>query len=285
MNHESKVVSAKIENYAEKLERLHATLELISRDFGAKNPLANSKKADPELLAKAEKISARAPQLARMKKFLIELPSESEFDRLRFLQNLVYQNLSFPEIFERPELVDAVALQAFENYHCEYSKKYLDLFASREKSIEQWAKKEKIVAQKLFTLESLDEVKKLGEKLSPNLATELTELGKRHRPIGIKIIELRKILRIEPTIAGITFFAPLPDFEFAEFERRLDLALDRKFEIIREKSVLAVLKNSKNESVKKLTELIALAELEKIVKLFTPKSAPKITAELIQNLI
>jgi hypothetical protein len=267
------------------LERLHTTLELLSRDFGTTNPLTDSKKVDPELIAKAEKVSARAPQIARMKRFLVNLPADPDFDRLRFLQSLVVQNLSFPKIFERPELVDAVALQAFENYHLEYSQKYLDLLANREKSIENWEKKRKIIAQKLFTLESLDTVKKLGEKLALNLSAEFAELETRNRPLGVKIVDLRKILRIEPTVAGITFFTPLPDREFSDFEKRLDGALARKFEIIREKSVLAVLRNSKNESVKKLTELIALADLEKIVRLFTPKSAEKITSELSKNLL
>jgi hypothetical protein len=196
------------------------------------------------------------------------------------LQNLVVQNLPFPKIFERPELVDSVALQAFENYHLEYSKKYLVLIEDREKAIAIWQKQKKEIEQKVFTLESLDQIKKLGKPVSKKLRTELNNLEKRHLPLGIKIIEVRKILRIEPIIAGITFFTPLPDFEFENFSDRVDLALESKFSKIRDESILAVLKSTKDEGVKKLTKLIVLADLSKIVKIFTSRSSPKIITEL-----
>ncbi|MFA6458513.1 MAG: hypothetical protein WCV72_03970 [Patescibacteria group bacterium] len=277
-------IAAELENYEQKLARLHSTLELISRDFGAPNPFTKTKKIDATRLQKAEQLAARAPQLARMKRFLIDLPAEPEFDRLRFLQNLVMQNLPFPEVFERPELVDAIALQAFENYHAEYSKKYLIFIEDRERAITVWQKQQKELEQKVFTLAALDQVKKLGRPVAQNLAAELAGVEKRHAPLGIKIIELRKILRIEPVIAGITFFTPLPDREFADFTERVDAALEQKFAKIRDESTLAVLKNTDDASVKKLTKLIALADLAKIVRIFTLRTAPKITAELTQLL-
>jgi hypothetical protein len=291
---DTQALNKQLDSYADKLSQITNTLSLVSSDFDTANPFAKKLAAlrkkrvfsqeDETTFNKAERVAARAPILARIKRFMVRFPEEKRFDKLRFMQDLVKQNLPFPEVFEKPELVDAVALQAFENYRSEYAKLYLDLLEEREKAVASFMKQLPELKQKLFTLASLDKVKKLGKPLAPDFEAELADIRKRYQSISLKLPELRKILSLEPTINGITFFAASPTLEFESFVARLEAALGSKLLAIKEKSILKILSNSKEASVKKLVSLLSLTSLEKITKLFTPVTAPRIIAEFTKLL-
>ncbi|MDD3066367.1 MAG: hypothetical protein PHO48_00855 [Candidatus Gracilibacteria bacterium] len=291
---DTKLLHKELDSYAEKLEEITTTLTLVANDFDTTNPFAKKlialrkKKAftqeDANTLSKAQRIASRAPILTRIKRFLVKFPEDKRFDKLRFMQDLVKQNLPFPEVFEKPELVDAVALQAFENYRSEYTKLYLELIEEREKATQIFWKQLTDLKQKLFTLTSLDKVAKLGKPLATNFAEELEDLLSRYKSLNLTLTEMRKILNLEPTLSGITFFSASPTLEFESFTARLEAALGSKLLAIKEKSILKILSNSKEASVKKLVSLLSLTSLEKITKLFTPVTAPRIIAEFTKLL-
>ena len=155
---------------------------------------------------------------------------------------------------------------------------------TREAAIGEWQKKQKELDQKLFVLESLDQVHALGSTVAENMKVTWQDLVERCRPLALVPTEQQKILELEPTIAGITFFTPDPAAEFAEFTKKLTTALAKKLDIVREKSVLTILTSSSEPCVRKLTKLLSLTNFEKIVQIFTPRTAPKIIHELIKFL-
>ena len=91
---ETAAINQQISNCVKKLENLSSTLTLIARDFRSPNPfsarlnqIGRKKKLsakDAATLREVEEIAARAPQLARIKRFSREAAGRAEIREARF---------------------------------------------------------------------------------------------------------------------------------------------------------------------------------------------------------
>lgn len=277
-----------LEDYAAKIERLTSTLALLARDFDGpsygqlqrlttkKTPTAAEKTA----LIGLTKLAGRAPLLARIRRFLVELPAGAEYAELRFRQNLLSASLDWKNLSTAPEQIDGALLQSFEEYRTAYVTAYRAHLAAREAALTAWQASRPELIKKLEVLAALDQIAALGAPQAGQLEAELAALENLHQPLQLPEKELTRLLESEPTVAGITFFTPNPSAELTDFAARVAAVLRAKLLRITEAGVTQILASSRVASVQKLTRLLALTQLEKITALFTRRTTPVIVHTL-----
>lgn len=280
----------KSEDYLDDLVHFYAEAELVCAEYQVANPYVESVRkalkkkpvsaAETKNLHSLEELAQRANTLSLIRKYLVDLPKSADFEELRFAQNLLKINLDLPKTLLRPKRLDETVLQAFESYRKLYVKKYLELFAERAQAFAAFRKEEKDLRQKILTLKTLDEIPVLGVPLAAGFAAELEKL--RTEAILEEVSEevLKKALEKSPTWRDVFFDTPSAQILCDDFHRRLQNALENKFALIRNKSVLDILAVSRKDPVQKLVKLLQLTKIDNIVKLFNTKTAVVIGHEL-----
>jgi hypothetical protein len=275
---QTSALEGSVAEYSSKLEALSSTLDLIAHDFEPAIAYgASSTRARPERLAAAK--DTPATLIARIRRFLVPIPEQTQYAEIQMLKKLVLTNLTTLPATPEGE-VSPVLLNAFEQYRSAYTKAYLALLTEREAAIKSWQKSLPALQQQLKAISALDEITELGKPLGRELAARLTELESMYQPLGKTEKELLELLNFDPTIAGVTLFSPSPAAELADYAVLVDLRLGEKLQQIRERSILTILATAKDPSVQKLGKLLQLTKLEEIPKLFTPKTTKKLVSEL-----
>lgn len=283
-----------IQAYTERVQRLQATATVLARELGATelqsaaDQLANAKQPGASAareLERLERLASRAPELARIRRFLVELPDRPELGELRMQQELLAITLRHLGAAGHDSLqLDGVILHDFAKYHAAYTAALQQHLAAREAQIIAWQRQLPALRQQLAVLASLDTIPQLGEPAAPQLEDELAQLGRRHAPLAKTKSEIARELRYTPTPSGLSLASPLPADILASYSGRVAAALAAKLGHITEASTLAVLRNSREPAIKKLIQLASLTQLDKITRLFTPKTTPRLLAELAQLL-
>jgi len=281
-------VESSIESYAEKIERLSSTLNLIARDSQQPHPYGQTVKklkSDPDQdaseLKKLEKISANAPAISRVRKFLVELPTGEEFDELRLQQRIINLSINENSLYLEPEKISGLVLQEFEKYRAAYTKKYLARIEKIQAQLKSWGKKRKTLEQKIFTISQLDKIPALQTDIEPEkLQNQLEQIFTKNNLPEIEQEDLQKILRVEPVFAGVTFFTPLPGNEFEKLAEDVDHTLEKQLAKISATSTKKIITSSRDPALKKLGRVITLSGLDKSTKIFTPETAPHLVSEL-----
>ncbi len=280
-------LNQQVADYSSKIERLSQEVELIANDFGVDHAYGSeisSVKRQQTLLKsispKLKKVTTNSSSLDRIKRFLIELPDTPEFDKLRFMQELIQRRLADIQLVGNSEQIESIVLHDFEKYRLEYEQIYLARLIKRKQAIQAWQKNLPELTHKVEIITALDQIKTLGLARGTRLATELKKLIKKYPIPNQTHSEIRQVLALEPTIAGISLFEIDPTREFEILANKISATLKTKLIIVCEESVNKILATSREPSVQKLTKLLNLSQIEKITHLFTKRTTPKIIHEL-----
>ena len=283
--------AVELETYADKISRLTDTVQLMARDFDTSGYSATLSRVqqhtlptehDEATLSTLTRLSQHLPQLARIRRFLIPLPATPAYTQLSLEQDLLQIRLQ--DALRDPTRFDGALLQEFENYHAAYAKAYREYLTLREEQLQAWQDMRQDTMQQLFVLQQLDALPLLGAPEAPALRADLEQLERQYQPTALSPDDMRKILELEPMIAGVSLHAALPQTVFGHVADRVTAALQGKIARISEASVLQLLATSKEIHVQKLTRLLSLTQLPQITKLFTPKTAPALMRELTKLL-
>lgn len=275
---EGKKQAEKAEDYLKSLNDFYKKTDLACSEKAFLNPYLE--KTEKTFYAQKKTDFRKIPALEMIKNYLVDLPDTEEFDKLRFHQNLVKINLDLPKILKRPEYFNETVMQAFENYQRIYISKYLQMLHKRQKYLEKFWADKKLIKQKILALNTFDKIEKLGVKKRQKLQEEFEKLEKKYALEDLNETEIKKTLQKSPTWKGISFLSLPAELVLKDFLRQLDDALSAKIAYIRTRSVLDILKTSQKSPVQKLVKLLSLTNLNKIVELFSPKTAPAIEQEL-----
>jgi hypothetical protein len=283
----------KSRDYLEQLEDFYRETELICAEFETKNPYSvtvekalQSKKLSPDENDELQifiDFAQNAPTLSLIRKFLIDLPEGKQFDDLRFAKNLLEINLNLPQILKNPDRLDKSVVKAFEDFRKLYARKYLQFLQKRTEFLKNfWRDNEKVLQQKIlaartlaaipFFRDSAGEIEKIEAEFE-NLKTKF-----RSEVFDEKIV--RQALKKEPFFKSIKMTEEIAEKVCGEFVEKLDKFLSEHFAQIRTKSVLGILNSSKKSSIQKLSKLLQISKLEKIVPIFNQKTADAIGHEL-----
>ncbi len=284
---------SKSEEYLNNLEDFYQKTELLCSEYEIKNPYSESIKKflqkkplnskDKDELEKFKKVAKHTSIISLIKAYLVPLPEDDEeFSKLRLAQDLVKINLDLPKILRSPDYFEQTVLQSFENYRQLYVKKYLKMLENRCVYLKNFWKKEKLIKKKILALKTFDKIDALGRPRGAFFEKEIIRIKEDcpHEELDKKII--REVLQYSPTWNGINFIQKPVENLCDEFLIQLDSALEAKIALIKTKSVLETLKNSKKNSVQKLAKVLSFTNLNKIVDLFNPQTASAIGDELVK---
>lgn len=283
------VAERAITEYSERVQRLQASAAMLAREFGAEQLQASAAElaqrqpgpAEELELTRLENLTRRAPELARIKRFLIPLPENPELGSLRMQQELLAIALRHVDAMAGDATrLDGVLLHDFAQYHAAYAAALQAHLAERDRQIRDWLAGLKELKQQLYVISQLDSIPELGAAAGPELETRLGELRTQHPVLRKTKAEIQRALDRSPAVAGIDLATPLPGAELAEYSQALAAALAAKLARLAEVGTLAVLTQSREPALKKLIQLTSLTNLNKITALFTAKTTPRLLAEL-----
>ena len=271
--------------FLQQLQNFHAQSRAIYSEFKIKNPFSKvvEKALKSENLSSRENqklrefcdFSEKVPTLALIRKFLVEFPKTKEFDDLRFYKNLLEVSLNLPRILENPHELGENIIETFHDFHKMYTKKYTQFLKKRCEFLGNfWRKNEKILRQKIFAAQCLSQIEIFSNAKIEFAKIKVNFEKLRNDFCGGKFdkFEIQKALEVSPFFRGVSMNAPDACAVCTQFTQKLDDFLQKYFAKIASSSVL--------QNDDGLSQILNVAEFQKIVSFFNAKTASILTHEL-----
>ena len=229
-------------------------------------------------------LSEKLDLLENVTKYLIAVPEGDNYSDLRFHQNLVIKHFQPEKIILTPEKSEGPLLGAFWEYKSIYTERYLTDHERYYEEARQYLKTAKQRTKKLRALKNLDNIKELGAPCYERLAKLETEFGHIHTSCPLEESDkLLKILENNSAVCpecGFQIGQTFPVTKYDRYEKEINDAIDTKINNLRNKGIEEIMRDDTNDNMRKLIELIHLADFDKIIDLLASDKSNQISKAL-----
>lgn len=272
-------------NYAKLVEHLNIIDQTLAEREKSLSFLKFFEAHAPELSSEQLHIlSDKLDLFENVAKYLINIPEGDNYSDLRFHQNLVIKHFQPEKLILTPEKSEGPLLGAFWEYKSIYTERYLSDHEKYYKEARAYLKTAEQREKKLKALKNLDAVKELGEPCYEKFAKLQKEFDCTRTSCSFE--ESEKLLKILENNSshcpecGFRIGQAFPIKKFEKYEKDLSQIINDKIGNLRAKGIEEIMRDDHSNTIRKLIELIHLADFDKIVDLLASDKTNQISKAL-----